>query len=48
MFVLSYLEKRIEAKIASFENKCSNYINWASTKDILQPAHFVEHWSLIL
>jgi hypothetical protein len=36
------LEKGVEGEIASFENKCSIDIDWASTEDILRPAHYVE------
>ena len=43
MFVLSWLEKEVEAETASFENESSIDIDWASMEDILQPAHFVEH-----
>jgi hypothetical protein len=41
------LKKGVEAKIASFKNKCSVDIDWIST-EILQPSNFVEHWRLIL
>ena len=42
------MEKGVEAEIASFENEASVEIDWGSTKDILQPANYVEHWRLIL
>jgi hypothetical protein len=42
------LEKRVEAEIASFENECTINVDWASSKDVLQPAHYVEHWRLVL
>ena len=48
MFVSSQLEKMIDGEITEFENECSIDIDWASTEDILQPAHFVKHWRLIL
>ena len=42
------LEKGVEAEIASFENECSTDVGWASAEDVMQPAHYVEHWRLIL
>ena len=42
------MEKGIEGEIASFENECSIDIKWISMEDLLQPAHLVEHWRLIL
>ena len=47
-FVRFHLEKGVEAEIASCENECSVDIDWASAKDVLQPAQFVEQWRLIL
>ena len=42
------MEKGVEAEIASFENECSIDVDWASAEDVLQPAHYVEHWRLVL
>ena len=42
------MEKGVEAEIASFDNECSIGVDWASVEDVLQPAHYVEHWRLIL
>jgi hypothetical protein len=42
------LEKGVEGEIASFENECAIDVDWASSDDILQPAHYVEHWRLVL
>jgi hypothetical protein len=42
------LEKGVEADIASFENKCSIDVDRASAEDIMQPAHYVKHWRLLL
>ena len=48
MFFTSLLKKGVEGEIASFENECSINIDSVSMEDLLQPAHFVEHWRLIL
>ena len=45
--LLTYLEKGVEAEIASLENECSIEIDWIFT-EILQPSNYVEHWRLIL
>ena len=42
------MEKGVEAEIASFENECTIDVDWASAEDIMPPAHYVEHWRLLL
>ena len=40
------MEKGVEAEIASFENECTIDVDWASAEDVMQLAHYVEHWRL--
>jgi hypothetical protein len=42
------LEKGVESEIASFENECEIDVDWAALDDVMQPAHYVEHWRLVL
>ncbi len=42
------MEKGVEAEIAEFENECSIDVDWASSEDLMQPAHYVEHWRRVL
>ena len=42
------MEKGVEAEIASFKIECLIDVDWASAEDVLQLAHYVEHWRLVL
>ena len=38
----------VEVEIASLKNECSINVGWASTKNIMQPGHYIERWRLVL